>query len=917
MRPLGFALSMFLSGAAALIFEILWVRRLGDLLGQDIYAITIVLTVFFAGLGLGGWWWGRLADRCNGAISLYLCLEVLIATSGVLFDPMVRWLDRLYTRRVPAALPWHFGLALEAVLAFLVLAIPTSAMGGTMTVLSRHVITQRRRMTERFGWLYGANTLGGACGVLAGTYALIPWLGVGRSMRVTAVLNVGAAVVAWLTSVPSAWRATDAGSAAPAPRASSAVREGRAIPLFVALAVGFVSIGFELLWTRGLSMRFTSGVYSFATILFAYLLSMAVGALLVGLLDRQGLVTRPACAAVLILTGLAGLVSPALLVRIPQTWELLRANQHASLLAVELRQFVRAALVMTPALVLCGLNLPIVVRLATRNVRYIGGSTGRVYLCNAIGAASAPFVVGFIVVPRIGLNHGVVLLGALLLVVGVFVVWPWARGGWRPVWPVAVLAPVVVACVWLGQHSDLRVWRSYADAQLVAYREGVAAAVSVIDVPQRGRMLQMNFGYILGGSYSGFAQRRQGLWPFVLQPEASRALIIGLGTGTTAGAAYQVPGLRIDALEIVPDVFGMLDYFRMENFGLTDAAQQDDRLRLLSADARHFVRASPDRYDVIIGDLFEPWRRGTGAMYSVEHFEAVNRILTEHGTFWQWLPLYQLSDAELRGIVRSFCRVFVDVNAWWLVFNAERPAMALVGSAMRQEVRSSAIERRLDEPALRQEFLEAGFAGPGPVVGSWIAGRAALEAFAGSGPTNTLDHPFVEFSAPQSLAARGSDWGVDNMQTLFAVAEGADNDSTAMFPDRNTQTLATAYRGSVKLMMSAHHFLLSGDVDASVDEALQAFVRTPEWDYPILFLGFQLERALAEGSDGRFDNILAVLAGQPPLDYLVEYWHARRALRDGDVAGARTYLRKAVELNPQHVDSVQLLRDVDQMSPSR
>jgi spermidine synthase len=173
----------------------------------------------------------------------------------------------------------------------------------------------------------------------------------------------------------------------------------------------------------------------------------------------------------------------------------------------------------------------------------------------------------------------------------------------------------------------------------------------------------VNQDYGLGSVRTRFAQERQGLIPLLLHPAPRAALFLGIGTGCSAGAAAGFGGASVDAVEILPEVVAMLPWFRDVNRDLAGRAATHRGVRVLVADARRFVLSTNRRYDVVVGDLFVPWRAGEGALYAREHFEAIRGVLAPGGLFCQWLPLYQLDPRELRVIVRTFLEVFPRASA--------------------------------------------------------------------------------------------------------------------------------------------------------------------------------------------------------------------------------------------------------------
>jgi spermidine synthase len=196
MRFILLCLAVTISGAAALAYELVWVRRLGEIFGQTAYAVNVVLGVFFAGMGVGAWLLGRVADRRGGPIGLFCVLELLIAACGIGFLTAADLVERLYLSLAPAEWPLSSALGLKALLCVVLLAVPTLAMGGTLPAITRHVVRRSAELGSRLGWLYGLNTLGAAGGVALVMFALLPRLGMRGTLLAAVGGNAAAAVIA-------------------------------------------------------------------------------------------------------------------------------------------------------------------------------------------------------------------------------------------------------------------------------------------------------------------------------------------------------------------------------------------------------------------------------------------------------------------------------------------------------------------------------------------------------------------------------------------------------------------------------------------------------------------------------------------------------------------------------------------------
>ena len=249
------------------------------------------------------------------------------------------------------------------------------------------------------------------------------------------------------------------------------------------------------------------------------------------------------------------------------------------------------------------------------------------------------------------------------------------------------------------------------------------AAVSVVEDADGVATLRINNRQQEGSSATFRFDARQAWLPLLLHPAPARALFLGLGTGVTARAAAEAPGLLVDAVELLPEVIEASAAFARE---LSPPAP---RFNVIAADARRYVRASAERYDVIVSDNFHPARSGSGALYTVEHFQAVRQRLSASGVFCQWLPLHQLDLETLRTIVRSFLIAFP--RGWAMLANnsLETPVIGLIGRADAS---------RFDAAAIRARFARAPLPAPLPdgigledefaVLGSFVAGPRGAAA---------------------------------------------------------------------------------------------------------------------------------------------------------------------------------------------
>ena len=284
-------------------------------------------------------------------------------------------------------------------------------------------------------------------------------------------------------------------------------------------------------------------------------------------------------------------------------------------------------------------------------------------------------------------------------------------------------------------------------------------SVAVIEDVKGERVMKFNNRFQMGGTASRSAEERQAQIPLLLHPAPKRALFIGLGTGITFGAADAFPGLKADGVELVPEIAEAMPLF--EEKGRAEAAN----LRTVIADGRRFVRATPEKFDVIVSDLFHPAQDGAGFLYTREHFAAIRARLAEGGVFCQWLPVYQMETETLKIVMATFASVFPEGELWLLRFNLDVPVVGLIARTGRERFDSETVGKRLSGE-LVEEMKRAGLGDSVRLLGCYVGEVKA------SAEINTDEDPVVIFRAP-SLTFRKKDNPGARMLELIREFGGA------------------------------------------------------------------------------------------------------------------------------------------------
>jgi spermidine synthase len=732
------ALLLFASGAAALIYQVLWIKQLSLVVGVEVQAVTIGVSAFFAGLALGGWVFGRLADRSARPLRLYAGLELvslILALAGTL---------GLSRAAAPfAALQAQMG-ALAWALPFALVGLPAILMGGTLPVLMRTLAPRAGSIGRAGGRLYAANTAGGIAGTLAAPLVLIPSLGVLGSACAAAVLNAAAALLALVLArgprTVAPLPATPACEAPPTPDARLAVT-------LYAIAGG-IALGYEVVWSQAIVQFVSTRSFAFAVVLATYLCGLVLGSALVS--RRVDRVRDPwgMFASLIASAGLVALLEIACLGRWLPQWQAGAANAvlHAtgSLLAAMCTRFAVAALcvVFVPTLLL-GAAFPFALRLSV-DTSHMGRDVGAVVALNTGGGIAGTLLAGFVLVPKLGLIHSLAALAVAAGVIAIVAVWRGSGVRVAARWCVPVVAGLVAGVALLTPSNRLATLLGQAHGgQLAFYEESAGGTVAVVEQASGDHHFKRL--YIQGVSNSGDAMtslrymRLQALLPLIIHrgtPHA--ALVIGLGTGITSGALLTYPSLerRVTA-ELLPAVVRAVPVFT-GNYGVTTDPRMEIRLR----DGRRELLASAQRYDLITLEPPPPSAAGVVNLYSSDFYRFAASRLQPDGLVAQWLPLATQNEEDARALIKSFVQVFPYATLW----TTELHEMMLIGSMQPIELDVPRIRARFEQPRLAAALHEVGIASPAALLATWVTDRAGLEYYAADAEPVTDDQPRIEYA---------------------------------------------------------------------------------------------------------------------------------------------------------------------------
>ena len=676
------------SGFAALTHELLWTRRLIDLLGASIESSSRVFGFFFLGLALGSAIAARLINSVKRPWRAVALAEIGVAIFALPMLLLPEWSAWIWPALGMERLVQWPGAAVKTILSAIVILPPAVCMGLVLPFLSHGLLRWTHRLETDGVRLYAVNTLGGAIGLLVAVIGLLPSLGAATSMICAMALNLVVAAGAFVmdgqlreTIIPQ----DTAGDASaektkPIPRALLLIAFGSSIGI---LAV-------EVLANQMFMLVATISFYAPGAILFAVISSLAAGAFLARRLRQR--VPNTSCSSLIaVVMGIAALAlaaGPLIFMSIVTHVDMLEMNASVGEFIIKLALL--AFISFGPGFLLAGLVFPLTISWLAEAVGDADGKRlGWLLAVNGLGGVAGAEIAYRVLLPLFDVHSalGIVAIGYGLA--GLALSLRNQRHGLRIGFQATVVVAVALVTI-LGLRQLPLVSKRFGTT-LLNHRSGREGTVAVmVEHDGLSRCIVMDNQYVLGGSSMRAFEERQANLPLLLHPAPKDVAVIGLATGITPGAALLHSNLdSVTVVELSPLVERAADkFFGDFNHNIT----RSKRATVIVDDGRTVIASAPGRFDVVIGDLFLPWAPGEARLYSVEHFRDVRRSLRPGGVFCQWMAMYQLTPAQFEIVADTFREVFPHTHLFCNTLDSQRPGLALVGFQDDQELNWPAIK---------------------------------------------------------------------------------------------------------------------------------------------------------------------------------------------------------------------------------
>ena len=766
-------LLMFLgSGCAALVYEVVWFHQLSLVLGATTISLAILLASFMGGLCLGSLALPRCVSPAHHPLRVYAVLELFIAAYGLLMLALLPAVEQLY---VWWGRPGTNDLALRALLSAIVLLPPTMAMGATLPAIARWVSSSREGLSL-LGWFYGANTLGAVAGSLFAGLYLLPQFDVMIATCAAAGVNVAVAALAWRISERMAYHPSKE-----VPASDRVVQPAWLVWVAIGLS-GATALGAEAVWTRLLALLLGPTVYTFSIILAVFLLGLSFGTSLGTSLARH--VRRPGLALAACQLSLMVCIplSGVLMLQILPHWLIQSPSSYQPWVRIAVDVLGTFA-VLLPCTLLWGASFPLAVAAADPDSSDNSRVVGRTYAANTVGAIAGALAIGLIALPLGGSQLAQQVLAAVAGIAGVVMLLASAQSPafssmpgfcvrfrspaskaeaglrplgafgdfanvdgtpheWRPAWQAGLVAAMGMCAIaivatprvppgLLAWGRMVSLWDTSREVHYLG--EGLDASI-LVATSQKGIRCFHICGKVEASNSldDQRTQRLLGHLPAMAHPQPKKALVIGCGSGMTAGALLLHPSIEeIVLCEMEPHVIrAAREWFATENHGVLD----HPKTRIVIDDARHFIATTDETFDIITTDPIHPWVRGAASLYTAEFYERCRSRLNPGGVVAQWVPLYESNEPAVRCEVATIVHSFPGTSVWGTQGRAIGYDLVALGTKDGTPVDALQMQHSLRRNgALRQSLQQLGLES---LPQMYVAGAADLSVWSRGAPLN-------------------------------------------------------------------------------------------------------------------------------------------------------------------------------------
>ena len=761
---------IFISGAASLVYELIWIRQLSLVFGGTLYAISAVLCAFMTGLALGAWGIGLLLSHRNkqkktvNLVLLYGLIEGLIGLYGLFFPYGLELISGFYAPIVNGTIELGFLLHwIEFFLSTALMLPATICMGATLPLIGSWSIGKNsERIISDISILYSLNTFGAVAGCLYTQTIALKYFGVSA----TNLTAIGMNFLVFLLCTPlRSYFIKNSSSKTPAikykiNRVSSSApdRKFSLLLIFIFAYSGMAALASEILWTRVLVFPMGTTLNSFALILATFLFGIALGSIMADkLLGNSNHILK------FLLIQLSIAISCIAILPLFENiheWtskadQLFYDLDNIALKTIGIRSLFAFGLMFLPTLGF-GLSFPLANRININLFKTNSKTLGNTYALNTVGATLGTIITPFILIPFMGIRMSLFVIYSILIflcLVAMAIHFKWNDKNFVKSGFIATTI-IFLGYMWsnpkisteqLGIHNLARIGIDTQKHQLnlIEYIEGDFSTLSVIENKKsKARTLYMNgFSTATVSDSIGGSDYMQamGFIPMVLHPNPKKALVICFGTGNTTGTVSLFPGVQVDGIEIDKNVLSLAHHFSKWNHN----AQKKKNIHMYIQDGRTFTRWTQNKYDVITLEPMSPIQAGTVNLYSREFYQLTAERLNKDGLMMQWLPLHLVGPDDAKSILKTFKEVYPHTSIWNSFLTR---IVLLVGSKEEIALDKIRFEELMRVPEIQNSAQQIGINTFLDFTDFFLTDASKVNSFMQNADLITDDRPLLEFS---------------------------------------------------------------------------------------------------------------------------------------------------------------------------
>ncbi len=730
------SLFLLLSGASALIYQVVWVRLLGLSIGSTTISISIVLAVFFLGVGLGSYFAGTIIKKFRNALKIYLFAEAGIAISAIALLPLLLNLD-YYISMLSIS---EAGIWLRFFIVTLLLIVPTFLIGTTFALLVAVAIEHRDEIGTKLAHFYAFNSAGAVMGALCSGMFLIPHFGLDGTLYMAASLNFFIVFLGFVLYGTLGFSDSGVVKSSLNTKEDSSVNNRALIVLF---ATGLSAMATEIGWMKFLIVYTGNTIYGFSLILSMFIAGVTLGSFAAKSKTILNINPEKLLFFGLILLGVALLGARVGLGVFPEIYEQLNGWQ-VDAFVYRWSKYLVMFLLLLPATALFGLLFPIALKYYSPEVETLHSYVGRAYGVNIVAGIIGSVLAGFWIIPYFSTDTLLsamallVLLSSLVFVkskkisfiwVGIFVIFMGASNSLAHI-DYAKMIKIVL-------ERDLKANHGSFSPTIHYIKEGQTGVVGLHSYDTKGcKVILSNNG--MNESWIDICNKDNlllsefllGEIPLFLNSSAKKAFVVGYGGGTTLGALSMSELESIDAVELEPAV---LDALRTlyDNKLPTD---NDKRVNVTINDARNTLLMSKMSYDIIVSQPSHPWLSGASNIMSKDFFEIVKSRLSQNGINGQWIPLYYIDTATLKSVIKAYTDTFENVVSF---INPSTKELLMFGSKEPIVMDFEAVQKQMLRPDVGRVLEHHNIKSPQDLMSHFALSREQLVEIAGSAEAAT------------------------------------------------------------------------------------------------------------------------------------------------------------------------------------